>query len=104
MSMHADSWWLIDELIKSFIASNPNAWASFNAEMTTIRATRANPKFADSQNKNSAHRWAASFPNGENGINLLDAILKLDRDILKDKHKWAELLRRYPAFRVPEKY
>ena len=72
--------------------------------MAQIRHSRHNPKYADSADKNSAHRWSASFPNGANGINLLDAMLKVEPRLLKDKRKWATFMKRYPAFRVPEKY
>lgn len=94
---------MIDELIKSFIAQNPTAWDNFLVEMQVIRSTRANPTFGDSNDKNSAHRWSASFPNGENGVNLLDAISKIDPDLFKSKKRWPEFLNRYPQFRVPEK-
>lgn len=94
---------MVDELIKSFIANNPDAWANFQMEMTAIRMTRANPKFADSSDKNSAHRWSASFPNGENGVNLLTAIEKVDTKLFKDKKRWTEFLNRHPEFRVPLK-
>lgn len=102
-SQHEAGWVLVDEVINAFKARHPRAWIAFINSMEQERRELLDPRFATGKDKRLGTRRTASFPYDPNGFSILDGVLKVRPDILKDDKVWREFLYRHPEFRLPEK-
>ncbi|MBM4401854.1 MAG: hypothetical protein FJ044_01255 [Candidatus Cloacimonetes bacterium] len=92
-------WAAIDEIVKLWKKINPDRWDAYVIRLKDIKATRRNPKFADSGKTNL--RYLIDIPAWI--IRMIRALYHPD-ELKMDRKFWFEFGGKYPAFRIPEKF
>ena len=102
-----NDWKMAETIIKAYIDKYPKTWKSFMLDQAKDRHAMIDEKYGRSQltlsNDNYNNRRICSFPVDEKGNDMLTVLLKFYPDLIRNKRRLNDFLRRFPVFSLIEK-